>query len=140
LKSLTPSSSRPSTPQLISFSPNNRDTLISSESKSMECLSTSSSSPTVSVSSGFCSLENGQSKHDKPHKVKPDASSKTTKLTVPQVKISSSPNSNPSPLMTKGEPTAEVQPVQRKSKYNRRKMTEEEAVKELGLLTISSIE
>lgn len=156
MKSLTPSSSRPSTPQLINISPPNRDTLISDESKSSEHLSTSSSSsstkpsPTISVSS----QENGhttstKSNHDKAHKIKPEIASKPTKLVVPPIKLSSSPNSNHSPLMARAdhtnnhnnnEPTVEAQPVARKSKFSRRKMTEEEAVKELGLFFLCSLD
>ncbi len=162
LKSTSPPNSRPSTPQNTKIGvhnvldPNNRETLINENRNSSGYLSTSSSSsstkrsPTVSVvtssSPSVRSSDNGDilptnntnGKHQKQTEQKPEASPKPTRPFVPPVKVSSSPTTNTKGAVAISDPVFpphDLRPVQRqKSKYHRRKMTEEEAIKELGEL------
>lgn len=176
MKSNTPATSRPSTPQSTRNSaknindPVNRDTLIDTERKTSDYLSTSSSSssnkrsPTVSVitSSSIQTVQqdnidipstnnNHHHHHGKPRKPaeqkKPESSPKPPRAITASSKVPSSPTINTNPMMNKEIHTGgaaasdpalqshdEQQPIQRlRSKYQRRKMTEEEAIKELGL-------
>lgn len=172
MKSATPSTSRPSTPQSTKNIHDrvNRDTLIDAERKTSDYLSTSSSSssnkrsPTVSVltSSSFPTVQhdnleippannNNNNTHEKPRKhtesKKPESSPKPPRAITATGKVPSSPSINTNPTMNKEihigatavsdsviPSHGDQQPIQRlRSKYHRRKMTEEEAIKELGL-------
>lgn len=161
MKSGTLLNSRPSTPQngtKTNNESNNRDTLMNNERKTSDYLSTSSCSsstkrsPTVSVITSS-SLPTNQ--NDPVELPSPPANDKTRK----QLELSPKPprahppvgQFPPSPTTTRkanmgkdghsGTVTGadlsqdDRPPVQRlKSKFHRRKLTEEEAVKELGLL------
>lgn len=156
MKSTTPLNSRPSTPQIgvkTTNEPVKRDTLVNNESKTSDYLSTSSSSssstkrsPTASVitsSSSPTSLNDHlettlTSTNEKPRKL-PELSPKPPRANPPLNKIPPSPTTTRKGTLTKEHVTApdpphdDRQPVQRvKSKFHRKKMTEEEAVKELG--------
>ncbi len=173
MKSNTPATSRPSTPQSTRNSaknindPVNRDTLIDTERKTSDYLSTSSSSssnkrsPTVSVITSSVQQDNidipstnnnHHHHHEKPRKPteqkKLESSPKPPRAITASSKVPSSPTINTNPMMMNKEihtggaaasdPALqshdEQQPIQRlRSKYQRRKMTEEEAIKELGL-------
>lgn len=151
MKSAT--NSRPSTPQIVlktTNEPVKRDTLVNTDSKTSDYLSTSSSSssstkrsPTASVitSSSLPSSPNDHlestltSTNEKPRKL-PELSPKPPRAHPPVNKIPASPTTSRKGTLTK-EPADsshdDRQPVQRlKSKFHRKKMSEEEAVKELG--------
>ncbi len=81
---------------------------------------------------------------------KPESSPKPGRHLAPLTKGLSSPSTNTNPTINKGNhtgavgisdhvfPPHELRPVQRaKSKYHRRKMTEEEAIKELGNILLN---
>lgn len=164
MKSTTPLNSRPSTPRIDSKSTNssnnNRDTLINGERKTSDYLSTSSSSlstkrsTTVSVITST-SLPNNQTDH-----LEIPSSSSPNEKTRKQLELSPKlprahpvPNKIPPPSPTTTRKPAvgkethsgtvtgadlsqdDRLPVQRlKPKLHRKKMTEDEAVKDLGLL------
>ncbi len=82
---------------------------------------------------------------EKPPELPPELPIKTSRVIAAANKISSSTNVNANPVINKenhplapsapqlASPSQELRPVERnKSKNHRRKMTEEEAIKELG--------
>jgi hypothetical protein len=148
MKSNTPLNSRPSTPQIgvkTSHELIKHDTLINTESKTSDYLSTKRS-PTVSEITSS-SLPTSSPDHletpftstnEKPRKL-PELSPKPPRAHPPVNKIPPSPTTSRKGTLTKEHVTTpdpphdDRQPVQRlKSKFHRKKMTEEEAVKELG--------
>ena len=152
MKSTTLLNSRPSTPLIgikTTNEPVKRDTLVNTESKTSDYLSTSSSSssstkrsPTVSVITSSSSPTGSNdhfettltSTNEKPRKL-PELSPKPPRANPPVNKIPPSPTTTRKGTLTKEHdpPHDDRQPVQRiKSKFHRKKMTEEEAVKELG--------